>query len=452
MPSNIVKQLADARTAIHYRIFHPSNWQSVSQRQSNSQIVVEPASTTWVSRVSLPTVEDDGVRQALFQTIRLLGAESDRFEEPSSSPVKGEWVGHRLEKATGVPEPCMSERSKYMGMMKDISVEVTMLYVHGGAHYGGSPAQSRPLTAKLANLTGGRCFSLEYRLSPQHAFPSALLDLLHAYLHLLYPIPSASTFHNASSASSIVLTGDSVGANLCLATIQVILSLARQQHRCPPLVTWNGRSVPLHLPAGVALISPWVDSTWSLPSHKNSFATDYLPTSSPFWDPRFPQCELWPTEPPRADVYCDDSCLLHPLVSPVVADDWRGAPPMLVVGGEEAPSDGIKITAQQAFGQGVPIRWIQFEKMPHVFMLLLGRLEHSKLAMKEWAEFCRIVVEQKDALRAGGEFIKVQDLSRHRVDLAKLTELSREDAILIMRNGMNQRPVVERTYTEPSKL
>ncbi len=134
MPSNIVKQLADARTAIHYRIFHPSNWQSVSQRQSNSQIVVEPASTTWVSRVSLPTVEDDGVRQALFQTIRLLGAESDRFEEPSSSPVKGEWVGHRLEKATGVPEPCMSERSKYMGMMKDISVEVTMLYVHGGAH------------------------------------------------------------------------------------------------------------------------------------------------------------------------------------------------------------------------------------------------------------------------------------------------------------------------------
>lgn len=125
---------------------------------------------------------------------------------------------------------------------------------------------------------------------------------------------------------------------------------------------------------------------------------------------------------------------------------------MLVVGGEEAPSDGIKITAQQAFGQGVPIRWKQFEKMPHVFMLLLGRLEHSKLAMKEWAEFCRIVVDQKDALRAGGEFIKVQDLSRHRVDLAKLTELSREDAILIMRNGMNQRTVVERTYTEPSKL
>jgi len=108
----------------------------------------------------------------------------------------------------------------------------------------------------LAALTGGRCFSVKYRLAPQYPFPTALLDLLHTYLSLPYPVPSAPATLSPITPQTLVLTGDSVGANLCLALMQTILSLSRRQSRSPPLTIWNGVSVALPLPAGVALISP----------------------------------------------------------------------------------------------------------------------------------------------------------------------------------------------------
>lgn len=64
-----------------------------------------------------------------------------------------------------------------------------------------------------------------------------------------------------------------------------------------------------------------------------------------------------------------------------------------MVCGEEVASDGAKVVVQRAHLQGVSVRWRQFERLPHVFVLLLGDLEHTKVAMAEWAEFCSGVVE-----------------------------------------------------------
>ncbi|KAL2054872.1 hypothetical protein ABVK25_004694 [Lepraria finkii] len=452
VPPDILSRLEATRKALNVRIFHPQNWVSVSERQESSARDPEAKGLIWVSRVTLPPPQEDDVRQALFQTIDRLSTKSETYTKPASVPVEGEWVGHRHNVDAQAPEPALTEREKYDGLMRDVSSEVTMLYVHGGAFYSGSPAQSRPLISKLTTLTHGRCFSLKYRLSPQHAFPSALLDLLLAYLSLLHPQQAPSTYHSAIPACKLVLTGDSVGANLCLGLIQTILSLARQQSCSQPVVRWNGANVTLPLPQGVALISPWIDLTFSLPSFKENQKTDYLPDSSIWWAPGFPQCSVWPTDPPRSDIYCDASCLVHPLANPAAVDDWRGCPPVLVVCGEEVASDGAKMVVQQAHSQGVRIRWREFERLPHVFMLLLGGLEHTKVAMAEWAEFCTGVVEDKDHLESGGELIGVRDLSRKEVDLECLTDMPRKAALVLMRRGMEKREVVRRDAREKPKI
>src|SRR5438067_823958 len=74
--------------------------------------------------------------------------------------VRGEWV-----EAPGVAT-------------RDASV---ILYVHGGAFIAGSTRSHRGLVAELSARTGRSCFSVSYRLAPEHRFPAAADDVLRAY-------------------------------------------------------------------------------------------------------------------------------------------------------------------------------------------------------------------------------------------------------------------------------
>ena len=133
VPPDIVSRLEKAKKTLNFRIFDPQNWQSISKRQESSALDLEAKGPLWVSRVVLPPPEEDDVRQALFETIDRLSTESEIYTKPASVPVEGEWVGHRRNVGALAPEPLITEKEKYDGLMGDISSEVTMLYVHGGA-------------------------------------------------------------------------------------------------------------------------------------------------------------------------------------------------------------------------------------------------------------------------------------------------------------------------------
>ena len=125
---------------------------------------------------------------------------------------------------------------------------------------------------------------------------------------------------------------------------------------------------------------------------------------------------------------------------------------MLVVGGEEVATDGIKIVVKLAHEQGVKVRWRQFEGLPHVFISLMGGLEHSKVAVAEWALFCGAVVEDRDIFKSEGQNIRVRDLSRRVVELSELTELTREEGLELMRRGRRKRKVLRREVGEKAKI
>jgi acetyl esterase/lipase len=96
-------------------------------------------------------------------------------------------------------------------------------------------------------------------LAPQNPFPAAVVDLLLAYLSLLYP--SESSMHTAVSAKDIVFAGDSSGGNLVLSLLALLQHIRDHDNG---RVEFQGKYVEVPLPAGIATLSPHCDHTNSL--------------------------------------------------------------------------------------------------------------------------------------------------------------------------------------------
>ena len=378
----------------------------------------------WISKVTLPKPPEDDVRDILIKAIEDMKERGEEYTVSDITPVEAEWTGYRSGVSSNRPRPDLSETQHYEKLMSEASSPTTILYFHGGAYFLCDPSSHRLTTAKLAHLTHGRCFSVRYRLSPQAAFPAALLDALLAYLSILYPPPGS--IHTAVSSSNIVFAGDSAGGNLCMALLQLILQINRSPSA---IISFHGQTVSIPLPAGVATHSPWTDMTRCMPSITENANYDYLPP--PITREKaatFPHCEIWPTDPPRGDLYCNTSMLCHPLVSPLAAKDWAESCPLWMAYGEEMLADEGKVIAARAAKQGVPVVWEQFEAMPHCFGLLLEGLEASKRCFKDWASFCEAVGGGKsEKLETRGTWFAAKTGKEKGVDVDALGIWSEEE-------------------------
>ncbi|KAG7286111.1 hypothetical protein NEMBOFW57_008414 [Staphylotrichum longicolle] len=335
----------------------PSNPQSITATQKMAGKAPKLKGKIWVSTYTCPPppAGETGLQDAIAKAIdglRNPKVPPPVYEMPDPAPIDGEWTGYRADATSDSRLPGVSQKELYAEMMKEVKSPVTILYFHGGAYYMLDPATHRPTTKKLAKLTGGRVYSVRYRLAPQHPFPAALMDALMSYLALLYPPEGA--FHEPVRPEHIVFAGDSAGGNLSLALLQLLLHL----HRHPHPITFHNTTVPsIPLPAGVAANSPWLDITHSSPSCTANAAFDYLPTlpQQLAAESRRPPCAAWPADPPRKHLYAPDSLLAHPLVSPVLARSWAGAPPVYVCTGWELLADEDKFVAHKMWREGVRV-------------------------------------------------------------------------------------------------
>jgi acetyl esterase/lipase len=106
------------------------------------------------------------------------------------------------------------------GASPDISGRRCVLYFHGGAFCLCGPQTHRDLLCRLAREAGVPILAVDYRRPPEDPYPASLEDCLAAYLWLL----------GRTSASRLVLAGDSAGGNLVVATM---LACASRQHPMP---------------------------------------------------------------------------------------------------------------------------------------------------------------------------------------------------------------------------
>jgi acetyl esterase len=83
---------------------------------------------------------------------------------------------------------------------------IVIMFVHGGGWMQGNLDTHDCLCRELANAFNMEVVSVDYRLAPEHIFPTPLNDVLSVYMQL-----------QEHADKDIILAGDSAGGNLCAA-------------------------------------------------------------------------------------------------------------------------------------------------------------------------------------------------------------------------------------------
>ena len=125
-----------------------------------------------------------------------------------------------------------------------------VFYVHGGSFVAERSPRITQLVARFAATAEARVFAPSYRLAPEHPCPAAVEDIVAAW----------AWFRETYPDEPVVALAESAGAAVMLSALQQA----------------NARG--LGLPAGVVLLSPWVDlslQSWSVTAASLMGTTPY---------------------------------------------------------------------------------------------------------------------------------------------------------------------------------
>lgn len=269
----------------------------------------------------------------------------------------------RAAKVTKFPRFVKKEELIYAGIEaawftpQEFTKSKTILYLHGGGYVMGSYNTHSALIGRIARSSNCKVLAINYRKSPENAYPLALQDALDTYKQMI-----------ADGCENIFIMGDSAGGGLTLALLQLI------------------RKYRLQKAAGSVLLSPWTDLTLSGESIETKKDKDPLITRH--------LLEIFSKR------YYADSDPKDPLISPLFAD-VKGFPPTLIqVGGHEVLFDDSIRMAQKMNKAGVQVRLEIYENMMHVWQFFGGIVPEANQAIEEIGEFVKsiAVVTKADRL------------------------------------------------------
>ncbi|HVY88667.1 MAG TPA: alpha/beta hydrolase [Hyphomonadaceae bacterium] len=225
---------------------------------------------------------------------------------------------------------------------KGASGDHVILWLHGGGFALGSSRSHRGLAAQVAANAKIAAVVPDYRLAPEHRHPAALEDCVTAYHAVL---------KEGVQPGRLILAGDSAGGGLAVAT-----ALKLRESRAP-------------LPAGMMLLSPWVDLANRGWSHSSKAQRDPFLTSSGLST--------------RAKQYLGDGNLS------ILDADLRGLPPTFIQTGEaEILMSDSTALAERLGAAGVPVTLEIWPEMFHVFQARYGLLSQARQAIQrlgQWA-------------------------------------------------------------------
>ena len=227
-----------------------------------------------------------------------------------------------------------------------------ILYLHGGGYSIGSTLSHKPIIERLCRTFGGTVFSLDYRLAPEHKFPTPLIDATKAYKWLL---------SKGYNSNEIALVGDSAGGGLALATL---INLREEAIPCPS--------------CGV-LISPWLDLSSSGDSIKTNQSVDPIISEKTL--------NLF------ANNYLGGALPTTPLASPLFADLGRLPPLLLQVGELEMLLDDSMRLAERAIDFNLKVELKIWKKMIHVWHIFAPILPEGQEAIEEVAAFIKNIMK-----------------------------------------------------------
>jgi len=236
----------------------------------------------------------------------------------------------------------------------DAANDRAILQLHGGAFEAGLLDVYRQFAERYSMLYGD-CLvaTLDYRLAPEHPYPSQQEDTMDAWRYLTDTLSYAP--------EKIVVAGDSAGGNLAL-TLGLRL-----------------RDAGKAMPAGLICMSPWGDLSNSGASHIENATVD----------PSFGiDAKDFHGQPVGVETtYVDGLDPTDPDISPSFGD-YAGFPPMLLqVGSIEVLLSDSETIYYNARSHDVDCMLSVYNGMFHVFQAALDLVPESRLAWQEIGAF-----------------------------------------------------------------
>jgi len=250
------------------------------------------------------------------------------------------------------PMPEMSTQSEIdlggvscLGLLpKGCSGDHVILWAHGGGFAMGSSRSHKGLASQVAVAAKVAAILPDYRLAPEHRHPAALEDIVLAYGAIL---------DEGVHANRIILAGDSAGGGLVVAAAMKL------------------KEQGVAMPAGMILLSPWVDLANRGWSHTAKAQRDPFLTTSVLNT--------------RAKQYGGEA---NANLS-ILDADLRGLPPAFIQTGEaEILMSDSTVLAERLGAAGVPLTLEIWPEMFHVFQARYPMLAQSRQAIQrlgQWA-------------------------------------------------------------------
>lgn len=254
----------------------------------------------------------------------------------------------------------------FLGLQQTPPASGLIVHFHGGGFLSqSSRGHSVYLKEWCADMADAVILSIDYKLAPEHQFPTALHECVYAYQWALAHSASLGT-----SADRVVFVGDSAGGNLALAAALL------------------AGDIGLRRPDGVCLAYPslYMSKAWS-PSRLLSFFDPLLPLSV---------LELCMTS--YLSEENQSRATEDPYISPVVAsrDQLRQLPPVTCVCGELDPlldDSAVFADRMKSAGRTKDVFRI-YESMPHGFLNMIQVSQHARDASAflstQMADYLRI--------------------------------------------------------------
>ncbi|HEY0603827.1 MAG TPA: alpha/beta hydrolase [Herpetosiphonaceae bacterium] len=233
-----------------------------------------------------------------------------------------------------------------------------LVFFHGGGWVIGDLDSHDDLCRALTNAAGCVVFAVDYRLAPEHKFPAATEDC--------YAAAEWATEHTAelnADPSRVAVGGDSAGGNLAA----VVAMMARDR---------GGPKLSFQL-----LIYPATDFSTEFPSRQENAAGPILDTETMIW---------------FRDHYLNgEADMTNPLASPLLASDFHGLPPALVITAEYDPlRDEGEAYAEKLKAADVPATVRRYDGLIHGFFSFGVGVEKVQQALAETATTLREAFSQ----------------------------------------------------------
>lgn len=287
-----------------------------------------------------PTIEER--RQSLAKLMQFARTEANVAASDGTLPGPGGPIAYRL----------------YAPAVDDGETAPGFVFFHGGGMVAGSIETHDRVAAALAEATGCRLVSVEYRLAPEHKFPAAIEDAIAA---------TEFVAKNAASlgidAARLIVGGDSAGATLAAVVCQYALDNA-----APDILAQ-------------CLICPVLDFEETSPS-REAFAED-------------PLIDRATLEADLADYLPEGTDPADARISPLRASRVKGLPAAIIHTAEFDPvRDEGNAYASKLLAAGVIVEHTCHDGMVHNFHAMGAILPQAKLVLMQIGEQVRRIAER----------------------------------------------------------